>query len=102
MYARIARFEGGDPSRLDETIEANRRYVEQSLDSPPEGLEGAKGIWMLVDRKAARGLGITLFDTEEDLRKGDEALNRMAPPDAEGGGRRTSIEFYEVVFQREL
>jgi hypothetical protein len=101
MYARIARFEGGDPSRMDERIEANRRYVEQSLESPPEGLEAAKGMWMLVDRKAGRGLGITLFETEEDLRKGDEALNRMSPPDAEGG-RRTSVEVYEVVLKRDL
>jgi len=101
MYARIARFEGADPSLMDERIEANRRYVEQSLESPPEGLEAAKGMWMLVDREAGRGLGITLFETEEDLRKGDEALNRMSPPDTEGG-RRTSVEVYEVVLKRDL
>jgi hypothetical protein len=42
MYARIARFEGADPSRMDERIETNRRYIEQSLESPPEGLEAAR------------------------------------------------------------
>jgi hypothetical protein len=56
---------------------------------------------MLIDRKAGRGLGITLFETEDDLRKGDEALNKMSPPDVEGG-RRASVEVYEVVFKREL
>jgi hypothetical protein len=101
VYARIARFEGADPSRMEERIEANRRYIEQSLDAPPEGLEAAKGVWMLVDREAGRGLGITLFETEEDLRKGDEALNKMSPPDVESG-RRTSVEVYEVVLKREL
>jgi hypothetical protein len=101
VYARIARFEGADPSRIEERIEANRRYIEQSLQSPPEGLEAAKGVWMLVDRQAGTGLGITLFETEEELRKGDEALNKMSPPDVEGG-RRTSVEVYEVVLKREL
>lgn len=101
MYARIARFEGADPSRMDERIQANRRYIEQSLESPPAGLESAKGIWMLVDRQSGKGLGITLFETEDDLRKGDEALNKMSPPDVEGG-RRTSVEVYEVVLKREL
>jgi hypothetical protein len=101
VYARIARFEGADPSRMDERIQANRRYIEQSLESPPAGLESAKGIWMLVDRQSGKGLGITLFETEDDLRKGDEALNKMSPPDVEGG-RRTSVEVYEVVLKREL
>jgi hypothetical protein len=101
VYARIARFEGANPSRMDERIETNRRYIEQSLESPPEGFEAAKGVWMLIDRKAGRGLGITLFETEDDLRKGDDALNKMSPPDVEGG-RRTSVEVYEVVFKREL
>ena len=101
MYARIARFEGADPSRMDERVDANRRFVEQSLDSPPAGLEAATGIWMLVDRNAGTGLGITLYETEDDLRKGDEALNKMSPPDVEGG-RRTSVEVYEVVLKRDL
>jgi hypothetical protein len=102
MYARIARFEGGEPGRLDEAIEANRRYIESSLDSPPEGLEGVKAVWMLVDRQAGRGLGITLFETEEELHRGDEALNKMSPPAPDAGGRRTAVEVYEIAYQRDL
>jgi hypothetical protein len=45
--------------------------------------------------RIARGLGISLFETEEDLRQGDEALNAMSPPTETGGGR-TSVETYEV------
>jgi hypothetical protein len=48
---------------------------------------------MLVNRETGRGFGITLFETEEAMRRGDEALNAMNPG---GGGRRTSVEFYEV------
>jgi hypothetical protein len=95
MYARVATFEG-DPSQADQAIEFVRSQQEQ--DSPPPGLESAKGFLMLVDRQSGKGLGITLFDTEEDLRRADEALNAMNPPG--GTGRRTAVDFYEVPLQR--
>jgi hypothetical protein len=50
---------------------------------------------MLIDPDSGRGLGVSLFETEEDLRAGDEVLNSMSPPD-EGMGRRSSVERYEV------
>jgi hypothetical protein len=49
---------------------------------------------MLVDRENGRGLGLTFFETEEDMRKGDQALNQMTPGDE--GGKRTAVEMYEV------
>jgi len=61
---------------------------------PPEGVP-AKGFMMLIDPDSGRGLGIGLFETEEDLRKGDETLNAMSPP-GEGMGDRASVETYEV------
>jgi heme-degrading monooxygenase HmoA len=89
MYARIATFEG-DPGNVDDAINQVRSEVE-SGDAPP-GLEGAKML-MLVNRETGKGLGLTLFESEEALRRGDEALNAMDPGTA---GRRTSVEFYEV------
>ncbi len=59
---------------------------------PPEGVP-AKGFLLLIDPDHGRGLGISLFETEEDLRKGDEALNSMRPP-GEGMGHRASVETY--------
>jgi hypothetical protein len=41
-------------------------------------------------------MAITLFETEEDRRTGDETLNAMSPPVSEGMGRRTGVEMYEV------
>jgi hypothetical protein len=92
MYARVASFEG-DPANVDEAIGMVRTQVES--DNPPPGLEGAKML-MLVDRKSGKGLGVTLFDSEGAMRRGDEALNAMNPG---AGGRRTSVEFYEVPVQ---
>ena len=89
MYARVATFEG-DPADIDTAVGQVRKEVE-SGQAPP-GLEGAKML-MLVNRQSGKGFGITLFDSEEAMHRGDEALNAMTPG---GGGRRTSVEFYEV------
>jgi hypothetical protein len=88
MYARIATFES-DPSKLDDAIELVRSEVDGET---PEGLEGAK-MMMLVNRETGKGLGVTLFESEDAMRRGDEALNSMSPGATE---RRTSVEFYEV------
>ena len=100
MYARIARFEGGDISQIDAVIDGARQTIDSTFDSPPEGLEGVKAIWMLVDRENARGLGVTLFENEEDLRRGDEALNAMSPA-VDAGQQRSSVEIYEIAHRRE-
>jgi hypothetical protein len=92
MYARVAQFES-DPSSVDDAIDMVRSDVEAA--DTPAGLEGAKML-MLVNRETGKGLGITLFDSEEAMRRGDEALNAMNPG---GSERRTSVEFYEVPVQ---
>jgi hypothetical protein len=92
MYARVARFEGGE-------AEALRRVAKEVNDmaaseGPPPGVP-AVGYLMLIDPDSGRSLGIGLFETEEDLRKGDAALNDMSPsgPDV---GKRSTVEIYEV------
>jgi hypothetical protein len=92
MYARVATFKS-DPSDVDQAIEMVRSSV--ASDDTPEGLEGAKML-MLVNRETGKGLGVTLFDSEEAMRRGDEALNAMSPGGTES---RTSVEFFEVPVQ---
>jgi hypothetical protein len=91
MYARIATFES-DPAHVDDAISMVRSEV--AGETPP-GLEGAKML-MLVNRETGKGLGVTLFESEEAMQRGDEALNAMNPGGTE---RRTSVEFYEVPVQ---
>jgi hypothetical protein len=92
VYARVATFES-DSANVDDAIELVRGEVESG--DTPAGLEGAKML-MLVNRQTGKGLGITLFESEEAMRRGDEALNAMNPGASE---RRTSVEFYEVPVQ---
>ena len=92
MYARVATFES-DPSTIDDAIDMVKGQIE-SGETPP-GLEGAKML-MLVNRVTGKGLGVTLFESEEEMRRGDEELNSMNPGGTE---RRTSVEFFEVPVQ---
>jgi hypothetical protein len=89
MYVRVATFNMSEG--LDEAIEQVKDEVEN--DKRPPGLEDAKGMMMLIDRDSGKSIGITMFETEEALQRGDEALNAMSPT---GGGSRSSVEFYEM------
>jgi hypothetical protein len=77
-----------DPANADQAIDQVRRQV---AGDPRPGLEGTK-LLMLLDRNTGKGIGITLFESEDAMRRGDEALNQMNPT----AGSRTSVEFYEV------
>lgn len=48
----------------------------------------------MVDR-AGKTLVISFFESEEEMRKGDETLNAMTPP-AGMKDSRTSVQEYEV------
>jgi hypothetical protein len=92
MYARVATFESR-PENVNDAIAMVRAEVE-SGQTPP-GLEGAKML-MLVNRETGKGVGVTLFESEDAMRRGDEALNAMNPGGTE---RRVSVEFFEVPVQ---
>jgi hypothetical protein len=91
MYARVATFES-DPAKVDDAIAMVRAEVDGEV---PPGLEGAKML-VLVNRETGKGVGVTLFETEDAMRRGDEALNAMNPGSTE---RRVSVEYFEVPVQ---
>lgn len=99
MYARVVRWEGADAEALERSASEIRSQTE-AQDGPPEGVP-AKGLLILNDGESGRSLAITLFETEDDYREGDETLNSMSPPD-EGFGKRVSVEKYEVAVQLEV
>lgn len=92
MWARVARFEG-DPADVDARLERLRSALDAGTFASE--LADAK-LLMLVDRTSGAMLGVTLFDSEEAMRKADEALN-SGPGNA---GSRASVEFYEVPLHR--
>ncbi len=91
MWARVARFEG-DPADVDTRVAKLRALIDSG--DRPAGLEDAK-LLLLVDRKSGGMLGVTLFESEEALHRGDAAMN-AGPGNA---GSRSSVDFYEVPIQ---
>jgi hypothetical protein len=96
MYARVTTWEGVQPEAMRQMAE----MVETS-DGPPPGVPSV-GITVLFDPDSNRSIVIGLFETEEDLKKGDETLNSMTPPSGEAMGRKSSTDFYEVASERRL
>ena len=53
---------------------------------------------MLLDRDQRRSIGITFFDSEENIRAAEPEFERMGDEiPEEQRGRRTSVDVYEVV-----
>src|SRR5687768_806264 len=95
MLVRIARFEAAEDN-WDERIEVvGKRMRGEDPNSPMAQHRGlVKRAMMLVDRQNGRAAGVLFCETEDELRRLDQAMEGMNPP--AGGGRRSSVEMYEV------
>lgn len=91
MYARVARWEGGDAEAIRSAVS---EINSQAQEGPPEGVPG-KGFLLLQDPEGGKVMAIGLFETEDDYRQGDQVLNEMSPP-GDGMGSRVSVEKFEV------
>lgn len=91
MWARIARFEG-NPEDVDDRLARLQGFLDG--DMPPE-LADAKML-TLVDRATGAMMGITLFDSEDALRRADAVMQGGAGH----AGKRSSVEVYEVPISR--
>jgi hypothetical protein len=85
-YARVARFETNEAA-LDAVINQIRET------GPLEG-NPARTITALADRASGQAVFIVRFDSEDDLRKGNELLDAWDPPQ---GMRRLSVDSFEVL-----
>jgi hypothetical protein len=96
MYARVARFTGADAEVIEENIAGIR---ERSASGPPEGVNST-GVTFLADKANGTVVVVGFFETEEDMRSGDEVLNSMSPPTGQMG-TRASVDLCEVALQIE-
>ena len=87
--ARVVTFEGVDKDRIDQ-------LRSEMSGERPEGLPASE-IIVLHDADAEKSLVVVFFDSEEDYKQGDEALNAM--PAGDTPGRRTSVSKYDVAIR---
>ena len=92
-WVRVATFEANN-----DALEAMVKEIS-SGEAPPQGIP-AKSILVLADRANARAQVVVRFDSEENLRRGNDTLDAMEPP-ADARMRRLSVEKYEIVLERQ-
>jgi hypothetical protein len=89
--ARVVSFDGVSSERMAEMQKEMEANSERPENVP------AKEIVVLHDPETDRSLVILFFESEDDYRRGDEALNAM--PTTDTPGQRTSVTKYQVAFR---
>jgi len=86
-FARVVTFDGVSAERMTEM------QGEMESGGRPDDVPATE-ILVLHDAEAEQALVVLFFDSEDDYRQGDAALNAMSA--GETPGRRTSVAKYEV------
>jgi hypothetical protein len=88
--ARVVSFSGVNTARIEQ--------VKQQINEGgrPEEIPATE-ILILHDPEGEASLAILFFETEEDYRRGDEALNAMPADDTPGS--RSSVTKYDVALR---
>jgi heme-degrading monooxygenase HmoA len=95
MHARITRLQA-PAGNLEDGI----ALVNAEVIPAVKGLEGFAGAYFLGDRETGRLLSVVLWDSEEHMRKSEEAAERIRGDAAsKTQGMIESVERYEVVAQ---
>jgi heme-degrading monooxygenase HmoA len=94
MHARATTLEL-DPARIDDAV---RRLEEEDIPRFKE-IDGFKGFTLLGDRGGGRVIGVSFWESEEQMRSSEEAVKESRQRAAEAGGAagEPTIERFEVL-----
>ena len=98
MNARLSRWAGLPPERLDQTV---RQFEEDHLPTI-EGQPGYSGVVVLLDRTSGRAAAITFWDSDADMRASDQLAQeaRAAAGTTAQAEREPIVDHYEVVLRK--
>jgi heme-degrading monooxygenase HmoA len=92
MHVRVSTFEGS-PDQIDAGIELGRTQVLPACQQ----LNGFEGLLMLVDRTSGKSIALTFWESEEALRRSEDAANRIRKDSSDQAGETiANVERYEV------
>jgi steroid delta-isomerase-like uncharacterized protein len=96
LYARLTSLQG-KPEKVADGI----RYMQETVVPAAQQLSGFRGLISLADRKSGKGVSLTLWESEDALRRSEEAGKRLRSDAATrfGATAEPSVERYEVVAQ---
>jgi heme-degrading monooxygenase HmoA len=98
MHARLSRFAGLDPERIEETT---RQFEDETLDALAQQ-PGFRGITVGVNRRSGKAVALTLWETEADMRQSEklaDAAREQAVATAKPE-RDPIVDDYEVIVSR--
>ena len=98
MYARMTKFVGLPPERIDQALDEFKQGELAAL----EGQDGFEGIMVLVDRPAGTAAALSMWDSEAHMKASERTADRaresavaLAKPE-----RFPVVDHFEVVLQR--
>ena len=92
MFARIGTWQGS-PDELERWISRAREQVKPSVQQD----SGLKAAYWLVDRQGGKGLIVTIWESEEEMRSSEQARARRQAATSAATGARVTTDRYEVV-----
>ena len=98
MHARVSKLES-PPEQVNELGRITAEWVAPALTQ----MEGFRGILALADRQSGKVEVVTLWESEEALRRSEEAADQLRGDTARAtGGAIAGVERYEVVLSYTL
>jgi len=94
VHARVSRLKVS-ADRIDDLTQG---FQESDLENL-KGQSGFKGVTLMADRSSGDVIGVTFWESEDDLRSSEEAGEQARTRAAEAGqaGSQPQVERYEVV-----
>ena len=93
MYARVTIVQGS-PEKIDQGIDSFNTQVLPAA----KAVDGYKAAFLLADRQTGKGIGITIWESEDARRRGGEAVDAARAATIEAmGGTVPPVDEYEVV-----
>ena len=90
MYARATTYRGS-PEHVQEAIV----HYQEGIPSTRE-ISGNRGAFLLVDRSAGKGVGVTLWESEEAMQASRKRPDELRQQAQEPGGEIDPVDEYEV------
>ena len=92
MYARVTVVQAS-PDKIEQGIESFNSQVLPAV----KGVEGYRAAFLLVERDSGKGMGITLWETEDARRRGAEAVEAAREATIKAmGGTVPPVDEYDV------
>ena len=100
MYARMSRFAGLPPERIEGTVREFQEGQLKALSEQP----GYKGVLIGIDRAEGKAIAMTFWESAENLRASDRLASQAREQALEAAkpSREPIVDRYEVVMQEEV